>query len=141
MFKKISLILIAGIFFLAISRLSYAMMCGGHAQHQQIAQAESSEHQHMGSEATSATEKEAVNVGNKICPVSGEKINEKLKATHEYKGKIYNFCCVKCVEDFKKDPEAYIKKIEQEKQKEEAGEKIEEPSVMHEHGEHESMRY
>ena len=55
--------------------------------------------------------KKAEDVGNKICPVSGEKIDEKLKATYEYQGKIYNFCCSSCIEDFKKDPEKYIKKM------------------------------
>lgn len=51
-------------------------------------------------------------VGKKICPVSGEKIDEKVKETYEYKGKIYNFCCPMCVEGFKKDPEKYIEKME-----------------------------
>lgn len=55
-----------------------------------------------------------VDVGNKICPVSGEKIDEKLKATYEYKGKTYNFCCAMCIDAFKKDPEKYIKQIEEE---------------------------
>ncbi len=32
-------------------------------------------------------------IGNEICPVSGETIDEKMKQTYEYKGKIYNFCC------------------------------------------------
>jgi len=36
--------------------------------------------------------KDIVDVGNKICPVSGEKIDEKMKATYEYEGKVYNFC-------------------------------------------------
>jgi len=57
----------------------------------------------------------AVNVGNKICPVSGEKIGEMGPAvTYEYKGKIYNFCCKACPEEFKKDPEKYIKKVNEE---------------------------
>ncbi len=55
-------------------------------------------------------------VGNKICPVTGEKIDEKTKATYEYKGKIYNFCCPMCIDEFKKDPEKYIKKIEEQAQ-------------------------
>lgn len=54
---------------------------------------------------------QAVDAGNKICPVSGEKIDE--KATYEYQGKIYHFCCSSCIEDFKKDPEKYIKKVEE----------------------------
>ena len=53
-------------------------------------------------------------VGNKICPVLGEKIDEKTKATYEYKGKIYNFCCAMCIDEFKNDPDKYIKKVEEE---------------------------
>lgn len=53
-------------------------------------------------------------VGNKICPVSGEEIDQKLKATYEYKGKIYNFCCAMCIDSFKSNPEKYIKKVEEE---------------------------
>jgi len=55
------------------------------------------------------------NVDNKICPVTGEKIDEKIKATYEYEGRIYNFCCVMCIDEFKKDPQKYIKKVEEEK--------------------------
>ena len=44
-------------------------------------------------------------------PVSGEEINDQTKATYEYKGKIYNFCCPMCIEEFKKDPEKYIEKM------------------------------
>ncbi len=62
-----------------------------------------------------ATLSKPQDVGNKICPVSGEKINEKTKATYEYKGKIYNFCCAMCIDQFKKDPEKYIKKVEAER--------------------------
>ena len=65
-----------------------------------------------------AEAKNAVDVGNTICPVTGEKINDKTKGTYEYKGKIYNFCCPMCIGDFQKDPEKYIKKIEEEKAKE-----------------------
>jgi len=52
----------------------------------------------------------AADIGNKICPVTGETIQEDTKATYEYKGKIYNFCCASCIDDFKKDPTKYIKK-------------------------------
>lgn len=57
---------------------------------------------------------EAVNVGNKICPVSGEKINEQFKAVYEYQGKVYNFCCAGCIGKFKEDPEKYIKIVDEE---------------------------
>lgn len=58
---------------------------------------------------------ESQNIGNKICPVSGEKIDASTNATYEYQGKIYNFCCPGCIDEFKKDPEKFIKKIEEEK--------------------------
>lgn len=107
MFRKIWIILIAGIFIFGIGRLSFA-------------QAESEEHEHedehIEEEATAETglEEEAVEVGNKICPVSGEEVPDVSglgmePAFYEYKGKIYNFCCAGCIEEFKKDPEKYIK--------------------------------
>jgi len=68
---------------------------------------------------TDATVK-AVDAGNKVCPVMGNVIDEKYKATYEYKGKIYNFCCPMCIEEFKKDLEKYIKIVEEELAKEKA---------------------
>ncbi|MDO8579937.1 MAG: YHS domain-containing protein [Candidatus Omnitrophota bacterium] len=72
-----------------------------------------------------ASETKAVEVGNKICPVSGEKIaapgekNEMGGAVqYEYNGKIYNFCCPMCIKDFKKNPEKYSKIAEDEAAKE-----------------------
>ena len=53
-------------------------------------------------------------VSNKICPVSGEKINEVTKVTYEYKGKIYNLCCSGCIEEFKNNPEKYIQIVKEE---------------------------
>ena len=53
-------------------------------------------------------------VGNTICPVSGGKIDEGTKATYEYQGKIYNLCCAGCIEEFKSNPEKYVKKVEEE---------------------------
>lgn len=60
----------------------------------------------------------SVEVGNKICPVSGEKIGSggMEAATYEYQDKIYNLCCAACIEEFKKDPEKYIKKTEEQKE-------------------------
>lgn len=61
-------------------------------------------------------ESKAVEVGNKICPVSGEKVGGDMGeiVKYEYKGKIYNLCCTMCAKDFKKDPEKYIKIVEEE---------------------------
>ena len=68
----------------------------------------------------------AVELGNKICPVTGDKIpvagekgtmgDEPVK--YEYNGKIYNLCCKMCVKDFKKNPEKYSKIAEDEVAKE-----------------------
>lgn len=59
---------------------------------------------------------DAVNVGNKFCPISGEEIGKggmaDQKTSIEYKGKVYNLCCPMCKKDFIKDPEAAIKKME-----------------------------
>lgn len=86
------------------------------------------------------TTKKAVNVGNKICPVSGEKIDEKLKATYEYKGKIYNFCCEMCIDSFKSNPEKYIKKVEDELQKK-SGEGVKEEDETMGEGMHEGHQH
>lgn len=60
--------------------------------------------------------KAAENAGDKICPVSGEKIEENTKLQYEYKGKTYDFCCPGCLEEFKKNPEKYIRKMEKEEE-------------------------
>lgn len=134
MFKKTLMVIISASLIFGISKLSFAMMCGGHSQHQQRAQAESGEPGHTEHQAVIETApKEAVNVGNKICPVSGEKIGEGMEpATYEYEGKIYNFCCAMCVDEFKKDPEKYIKKIKEELQTE-SKEKAAEEKMRLEH--------
>lgn len=75
-----------------------------------------------------------VDQGNKICPVSGEKIEEKNKATYVYEGKIYNFCCAGCIDEFKKDPQKYIKKVEDElKAKESSGGQTVPDNHQHQH--------
>ena len=76
--------------------------------------------------ATEEDVKALPNVGNKICPVSKDKIpvpgekgtmgDEPVK--YEYNGKIYNLCCKMCIKDFKKNPEKYSKIAEEEVAKE-----------------------
>ena len=46
------------------------------------------------------------------CPVLGNKIDEKVFV--DYQGKRIYFCCAGCVDEFKKDPEKYLKKMEAE---------------------------
>lgn len=101
--KKIIYVSVVVFFVFGLISFSWVEMCGGH-----MAEAEAAQE--------STSNQKVVNVGNKICPVTGDKINETTKATYEYEGKIYNFCCPMCIEQFKKDPDKYIKKIEQEKQ-------------------------
>jgi YHS domain-containing protein len=45
------------------------------------------------------------------CPVLGGKINEKVFV--DYQGKRIYFCCAACIDEFKKDPEKYLKKMEE----------------------------
>ncbi|HYA41248.1 MAG TPA: YHS domain-containing protein [Syntrophobacteraceae bacterium] len=46
------------------------------------------------------------------CPVMGGKIDKKIYA--DYQGKRIYFCCTGCLEEFNKDPEKYMKKMEAE---------------------------
>lgn len=56
-----------------------------------------------------------VEVGNSLCPVSGEKVGGMGDVVkYEYNGKVYNLCCAMCAKDFKKDPEKYSKIAEDE---------------------------
>lgn len=89
-------------------------------------------------------ELKAVEVGNKICPVSGDKIpapGEKSAmgevVKYEYNGKIYNLCCEMCVKDFKKNPEKYSKIAEEEVKGK--GEMSDKEKMGHDHkGSHEN---
>jgi len=81
-------------------------------------------------------ESDAVEVGNKICPVSGEKVGEMGEIVKvEHNGKIYNLCCAMCAKDFKEDPEKYVKIVEEEMKQYEEGRSghDEESEEGHEH--------
>ena len=74
--------------------------------------------------ATEEDAKALPNIGNKICPVSGNKVDDGKMGEavlFVYNGKIYNLCCSMCVKDFKKDPEKYSKVAEDEVAKEKEG--------------------
>ena len=53
----------------------------------------------------SATKQNIIEVGNKICPVMGEKVSG--KDFYVYKGKRYGLCCSMCPATFASDPEKY----------------------------------
>lgn len=54
-----------------------------------------------------------IDVNNEFCPVTGEKINNDFASTYIYEGKRYRFCCAGCIAAFKRDPQKYIKIIEE----------------------------
>jgi len=49
-----------------------------------------------------------IEVGNSMCPVTGEDISGKHFAEHE--GKRYGLCCGQCVKKFNKHPKKYLAK-------------------------------
>jgi YHS domain-containing protein len=53
--------------------------------------------------------KGVVDVGNKLCPVSGDPVSGKNFVT--YKGKRYGLCCPQCKKPFLKEPDKYIAKM------------------------------
>ena len=53
---------------------------------------------------------QAVEVGNKHCPVSGKEVGVMAPAfKYEYRGKVYNLCCPGCISTFNSNPEKYSK--------------------------------
>ncbi len=67
--------------------------------------------------ATEEDIKNLPNVGNKICPVSGNPVDDGTMGEaikYVYNGKIYNLCCKMCVKDFKKNPTKYSAVAEKE---------------------------
>lgn len=53
---------------------------------------------------------------NKLCPVDLTKITTGDKFTYTYKGKTYRFGSSESIEEFKKDPEKYLKEWEKKEQ-------------------------
>lgn len=57
--------------------------------------------------ATEEDIKNLPNVGNRICPVTGNPVDDGSMGEavkYVYSGKIYNLCCQMCAKDFKKNP-------------------------------------
>jgi YHS domain-containing protein len=46
-----------------------------------------------------------------ICPIQGGKIDKSIYT--DYQGKRIYFCCSGCIDDFKKDPDKYLKQMEE----------------------------
>ena len=65
-------------------------------------------HSEMNMEKSSETAN--AQVWNKVCPVKGEEVDAEAP-TVEYNGKIIGFCCSGCDSKFQKDPEKYMKNL------------------------------
>lgn len=50
----------------------------------------------------------------KTCVVSGEKLGSMGKSfVHNYEGREVQFCCKACLKDFNKEPQKFLKKIDE----------------------------
>ena len=57
-----------------------------------------------------SSETASVQIWNKVCPVKGEELDADAP-TVEYNGKVIGFCCPGCDSKFQKDPEKYMKNL------------------------------
>jgi len=57
-----------------------------------------------------SSESASLQIWNKVCPVKGEEIDV-AAPTVEYNGKVIGFCCPGCDTKFQKDPEKYLKNL------------------------------
>jgi hypothetical protein len=64
-------------------------------------------------DAKTGKPKEALDLANSECPISGEAVDEVARI--EFNGMKLGFCCEKCVEAFLKDPNATLAKLVPEK--------------------------
>lgn len=74
-----------------------------------------------------AVQPAVVDVGNAICPISGDEAAPDVSYVHE--GKRYHFCCAGCIKKFKKDPAQYLAQLEK-------GEPAAHEHAGHEHAGH-----
>jgi YHS domain-containing protein len=57
-----------------------------------------------------SSESSSAQIWNKVCPVKGEEIDADAP-TVDYNGKTIGFCCPGCELKFEKDPETYLKNL------------------------------
>ena len=70
----------------------------------------SKQNMHSDMKMESSTETATVQIWNKVCPVKGEEVDAD-SPTVEYNGKVIGFCCPGCDSKFQKDPEKYMKNL------------------------------
>jgi YHS domain-containing protein len=56
-------------------------------------------------------DEETPRIAQTVCPVMGGKINPDIYVDHN--GRRVYFCCKACVEQFKEEPEKYLKKLDE----------------------------
>lgn len=65
---------------------------------------------HSDANMEKSSETASAQIWNKVCPVKGEEVDSEAP-TVEYNGKIIGFCCPGCDSKFQKDPEKYMKNL------------------------------
>ncbi|MFQ5639377.1 MAG: YHS domain-containing protein [bacterium] len=98
---------------LLLSSLLFALFAcskGEQDTHADEAVVEQHDHDADHTMTTELAEKTASKAWNKICPVCGGEVDATLK-TVTYDGKIYGFGCPGCPEDFSKNPQKYVGKL------------------------------
>lgn len=76
-----------------------------------------------------------VDVGNKYCPVSGDKVSGQHFVEHD--GKRYGLCCKMCADKFLKHPEKFIAKMTELEARPDDAAEYEEGHEHHHHDAHE----
>ena len=77
--------------------------CNGNDEHEHAASAVPSE------TAPPEAPPQTAEIAQKLCPVMGNPIDKDIYVDHN--GRRVYFCCEMCVEQFKKEPEKYLKKL------------------------------
>ena len=106
--KKLGIIFLL---FLIVSIYQTGFVYGDHEHSDEAEWSATSSGQVVGA----AVSVDIVNIGNAICPATGEfiaDVGDGNGVQIEHAGKIYNVCCSFCAKDFKKGPEKFVMIIE-----------------------------
>ena len=83
--------------------------CANKEMHNNMKMDDSKE-SHSNMQIKDSTETATVQIWNKVCSVKGEEVDAEAP-TVEYNGKVIGFCCPGCDSKFQKDPEKYMKNL------------------------------
>lgn len=93
-------------------KLSFLIACGYVFSAASLAAQYAAKQEKQNSETKtdeSSNKEKPVEIKNKLCPVDFKKITPENKYPYVYKGKLYYFHSAKCIEEFEKDPEGFLK--------------------------------